>query len=111
MQARTHTHKHTQTHTHIPAWVVLLPWQPVIDPLSYAVREGILMTGSKQRRGMERDGAVGEKAANIHTQSLRLIYRRIRENSRIIFVWPTHTAALHPPCLLLLLIALMTVSC
>lgn len=49
--AHTHTRKHTQTNTrtHTPAWVVLLPWQPVIDPLSYAVREGILMTESKQR--------------------------------------------------------------
>lgn len=49
------------TPTHTPARVVLLPWQPVIDPLSYAAREGILMTEKKQQRRIESDGTVGEK--------------------------------------------------
>lgn len=67
-----------------------MPWQPVIDPLSYAVREGILMTGKKQRRRMESDGIVGEKTANIHTEAHTNMPREGSKKTacRKICVWP-----------------------
>lgn len=70
--------KHTNMHTlggvkltHTPAWVVSLPWQPVIDPLSYVARERarILMMGKKKQRRMESDGIVGEKTVSMHTEA------------------------------------------
>ena len=71
--------EHTSVHArggglappHAPARVVALPWQPLIDPQSYAERErerkGILMKEKKKQRTMKHGGTVGEKTASVHT--------------------------------------------